>query len=216
MQLLFLLLANTGYHRIHAILIIHYHNYCLYPARATLWNTLVWDWCVARSCSRWWSKDYPKKLLSQCRYLSPCGVSWFHSDLPLRNHNFPCHGIRFFPIPCCIWTHNGWRDILLSLISAFLEEAFLCLGVLYFSSVLPLSAFVFIICLFLFPRVKLLREWESSKHSESVCMMLRTLAMNFSRIFERKKQDNKDVSQKQEDRYRKWARKVCACLLQPA
>lgn len=107
-------IANTGYHRIHAILIIHYHNYCLYPARATLWKTLVWDWCVARSCSRWWSKDYPKKLLSQCRCLSPCGVSWFHSDPLLRSEHRPYSFIQFFPIPCCIWTHNKRRDKLLS------------------------------------------------------------------------------------------------------
>jgi len=37
--------------------------------------------------------------------------------------------------------------------------------------------------LVLFPRTKLLRERISSKHSESACIMLRSLAMKFARIF---------------------------------
>ena len=46
--------------------------------------------------------------------------------------------------------------------------------------------------------------------------MLRSLAVNLARISDRKQQKNKDLSQEQEDRYRKWVRKVRVYLLQSA
>ncbi|WP_232220187.1 hypothetical protein, partial [Prevotella falsenii] len=70
--------------------------------------------------------------------------------------------------------------------------------------------------LVLFPRTKLSREWVSSKHSESACIMLRTLAINFSRISDRKRSGNKDLSPKQGDKYRNCTGKVGAYLLQSA
>ena len=81
---------------------------------------------------------------------------------------------------------------------------------------LPLSALLFIICLVIFPRVKLSRECESSKHSKSACIMLRTLAMNFSRITDRKQSENEDLSPKQEDKCVKDTRKIGAYLLRSA
>ncbi|WP_159105344.1 hypothetical protein [Prevotella disiens] len=64
--------------------------------------------------------------------------------------------------------------------------------------------------------MKLLREDESSKHSESACIMLHSLAMNFSRIFDRKLSESMDLSPKQEDKYRNCARKAGAYLLRSA
>ncbi|EEX17148.1 hypothetical protein HMPREF0973_03019 [Prevotella veroralis F0319] len=42
---------------------------------------------------------------------------------------------------------------------------------------------------------------------------MRSLAVNLARISDRKQQKNKDLSQEQEDRYRKWVRKVRVYLL---
>ena len=44
--------------------------------------------------------------------------------------------------------------------------------------------------------------------------MLRTLAMNFSQIFDKKLLESMDLSPKQEDKYRNDARKECVYLLQ--
>ena len=123
------------------------------------------------------------RLLSRHRCQVPCGAYWFHSDLPLKSWFCPCHDTPSFPTLYCIWTHNVWRDRLLS--HHFGRNFFLS-GRIFFTVIFTFICTFFHYLLGWFPRVKLWRERESSKHSQNTCMILRSFAIKFVKEFCRK------------------------------